>query len=69
MVRRAVKATSSGRRVEKSKPTKQEILSIKETLEELATARCPLCRMLLIARMGRRGPGFYCRCRALKKAA
>lgn len=29
----------------------------------LDTARCPCCRALLIARMGRDGPYFHCRCR------
>jgi hypothetical protein len=26
------------------------------------TARCPRCRAPLVARMGRRGPYFHCRC-------
>jgi ssDNA-binding Zn-finger/Zn-ribbon topoisomerase 1 len=30
--------------------------------EILDTARCPCCRTPLIARMGRRGPYFHCRC-------
>lgn len=29
----------------------------------LDTARCPCCRAPLIARMGREGPYFHCRCR------
>jgi hypothetical protein len=29
----------------------------------LDTARCPCCRAPLIARMGRSGPYFHCRCR------
>ncbi len=28
----------------------------------LDTARCPCCRAPLIARMGREGPYFHCRC-------
>jgi hypothetical protein len=28
----------------------------------LDTARCPCCRAFLIARMGREGPYFHCRC-------
>ncbi len=31
--------------------------------EALATARCPCCRAPLVARMGRAGPYFHCRCR------
>ncbi|HTU89597.1 MAG TPA: hypothetical protein VMF69_05815 [Gemmataceae bacterium] len=31
--------------------------------ELLDTARCPCCRAPLIARMGRDGPYFHCRCR------
>ncbi len=48
--------------------SRREIISIREALDDLAVARCPLCRMMLIARMGRRGPGFYCRC-SKKRAA
>jgi hypothetical protein len=28
----------------------------------LDTARCPCCRAPLVARMGREGPYFHCRC-------
>ena len=28
----------------------------------LEVVRCPLCRAPLVARMGRRGPSFYCLC-------
>lgn len=31
--------------------------------EVAGEARCPCCRMLLVARMGRNGPWFPCRCR------
>jgi hypothetical protein len=30
--------------------------------EIIGVPRCPCCRAPLIARMGRRGPYFYCRC-------
>ena len=30
--------------------------------EIIGVPRCPCCRVPLIARMGRRGPYFYCRC-------
>jgi len=39
-----------------------ETLRIRRSLEELCEARCPLCRMVLVARYGRAGPGFFCRC-------
>lgn len=42
--------------------TKREVISIRATLDELGSARCPLCRSLLVARQGRRGPVFLCRC-------
>jgi hypothetical protein len=42
--------------------TKREVISIRETLDELGSARCPLCRAMLVARQGRRGPVFFCRC-------
>jgi len=42
--------------------TRREILSIREALDEMGVARCPLCRVILVARMGRSGPRFYCRC-------
>jgi hypothetical protein len=33
----------------------------------LDTARCPCCRAPLVARMGREGPYFHCRCRERKR--
>ena len=30
--------------------------------DELVTARCPLCRHVLVARQGRAGPYFFCGC-------
>lgn len=33
--------------------------------EALDTARCPCCRAPLVARMGREGPYFHCRCREI----
>jgi hypothetical protein len=33
----------------------------------LDTARCPCCRAPLIARMGREGPYFHCRCQEGKR--
>jgi hypothetical protein len=35
--------------------------------ELLDTARCPCCRAPLVARMGREGPYFHCRCRERKR--
>lgn len=35
--------------------------------EVFADVRCPCCRAPLIARMGRRGPYFHCRCYERKK--
>jgi hypothetical protein len=34
-------------------------------IDILGEARCPLCRMPLVARMGPFGPCFPCRCRPL----
>jgi hypothetical protein len=42
--------------------TAREVISIRETLDELASARCPLCRGVLVARQGRAGPYFFCQC-------
>ncbi len=42
--------------------TARERASIRMTEEELGTARCPLCRAALVARQGRAGPYFFCRC-------
>ena len=42
--------------------TAREVVSIRQTLDELASARCPLCRAVLVARQGRAGPYFYCQC-------
>jgi hypothetical protein len=42
--------------------TAREVISIRQTLDELGSARCPLCRGVLVARQGRAGPYFYCHC-------
>jgi ssDNA-binding Zn-finger/Zn-ribbon topoisomerase 1 len=62
MAKKAYKMVRSDFRTAKPARDKRDIIRIRETLDELAVARCPLCHMMLIARMGRRGPGFYCRC-------
>lgn len=33
-----------------------------DSVDLLDTARCPCCRFPLVARMGRKGPYFDCRC-------
>jgi ssDNA-binding Zn-finger/Zn-ribbon topoisomerase 1 len=48
--------------MERPRFSKREVISIRETLDELGIARCPLCRAMLVARQGRRGPVFVCRC-------
>jgi ssDNA-binding Zn-finger/Zn-ribbon topoisomerase 1 len=40
----------------------RDVINIRQTLEELASARCPLCHGVLVARQGRSGPYFFCRC-------
>ena len=67
MVRRASKAKREDH-IERPRLGARDIISIRETLEDLGVARCPLCRDILVARMGRSGPGFFCRCRK-KRAA
>ncbi len=47
--------------------TSGDIVSIREAAVDAASARCPLCRGMLIARQGRRGPYFHCA--GMKKAA
>jgi hypothetical protein len=49
---------------EKERPiiTAREVITIREALDELASARCPLCRAVLVARQGRAGPYFFCQC-------
>jgi ssDNA-binding Zn-finger/Zn-ribbon topoisomerase 1 len=42
--------------------TAREVISIRNAQDELASARCPLCRAVLVVRQGRAGPYFYCRC-------
>ena len=42
--------------------TTRDIVSIRQTQEELGDARCPICRAILVARQGRAGPYFYCQC-------
>lgn len=49
----------------------RDVVSIRETLDELGMARCPLCRAMLVARMSRTGPYFFCLCprKALRRAS
>jgi hypothetical protein len=44
------------------KPNMRERVGVRQTLDELGTARCPLCRAALVARQSRRGPFFFCAC-------
>ena len=46
----------------------EERQRLNESYDELGTARCPLCRGALVARMGPAGPYFHCHC-AEKKAS
>jgi hypothetical protein len=71
MVRRAFASKPDENGGTKSRRSRRDILSIREVLDELSIARCPLCRGMLIARMSRGGPAFFCACppRAKKLAA
>jgi len=42
--------------------SKRDNASIRIASDETDVARCPLCRAMLVARQGRRGPYFYCAC-------
>jgi hypothetical protein len=48
---------------------RRERTSIRQTLDALGVARCPLCRGMLVARMSRAGPRFFCACPAKQKRA
>ena len=41
----------------------RKLLRRRRAAVESNPARCPLCHMVLVIRMGRRGPYFQCRCR------
>jgi hypothetical protein len=71
MVRRAYKLQRGEQSKAADPVNRRDVISIRETLEELTIARCPLCKAMLIARMSRGGPKFFCRCplKALKRAA
>jgi hypothetical protein len=43
--------------------TRLDVQRRQQAAEEAGVARCPCCRFALVARMGRRGPGFPCLCR------
>jgi len=51
------------------KRSRRDILSIRQSQDEIGVARCPLCQGVLIARMARAGPKFFCRCPPRKMAA
>jgi hypothetical protein len=40
----------------------RDFVGTRKIQEELTSVRCPLCRGVLIARQGRAGPYFHCRC-------
>jgi len=42
--------------------SKRDVASIRIAADETDVARCPLCRAMLVARQGRKGPYFYCAC-------
>jgi hypothetical protein len=62
MVRRSTELMSNDDAVERPRVSGREVISIRQTLDELGSARCPLCRAMLVARQGRKGPVFFCRC-------
>lgn len=47
---------------QRPKVTAREVISMREALDDLASARCPLCHGVLVARQGRAGPYFFCQC-------
>lgn len=62
MVRRSAELVRNDDIVECPRTSGREVISIRQTLDELGSARCPLCRAMLVARQGRKGPVFFCRC-------
>jgi hypothetical protein len=53
------------REVEEGPPlSRRRRHTLERHAERAGVARCPLCRHRLVARMGLRGPGFVCECRA-----
>jgi ssDNA-binding Zn-finger/Zn-ribbon topoisomerase 1 len=62
MVRRSTELMSNDDAVALPRISGREVISIRQTLDELGSARCPLCRAMLVARQGRKGPVFFCRC-------
>ncbi len=62
MVRRSTESISNEDAVERPRISGREVISIRQTLDELGSARCPVCRAMLVARQGRKGPVFFCRC-------
>jgi ssDNA-binding Zn-finger/Zn-ribbon topoisomerase 1 len=62
MVRRSTELMPHDEIVERPRFSGREVISIRQTLDELGSARCPLCRALLVARQGRKGPVFFCCC-------
>ncbi len=67
MVRQACEMMQDKTGTGRPKLSRRDIVSIRETQETLGDARCPLCQARLVARQGRRGPYFFCRC-PLKRA-
>jgi hypothetical protein len=56
--------------IEETAPVaRREIVGVRRTMDELGAARCPLCKAMLVARQGRRGPVFFCRCATVKSSA
>lgn len=42
--------------------SQRDLVHIRQLHDELGIARCPVCRVPLIARQGRHGPAFFCAC-------
>ena len=50
-------------------PNMRETCGVRRTLEELGVARCPICNGVLVARLSRAGPIFFCACAVKRKRA
>ena len=62
MVRQVIRTIREDAAEPRKGPHRREGTTVRSALDDVGVARCPLCRVPLIARQARTGPRFRCGC-------